>query len=97
MAKVQQQIETEPPTEKIEKDTAWLQTLEEKVHAAAGRILELREENTRLQRRIEELEERLSAPSSVTEEAAGQWVEEREEIRGRVVRLIHLLEGLADA
>jgi len=94
MPKAQQQIETEPRTETIEKDTAWLQILEEKVHAAAGRILELREENTRLRRRIEELEERLSAP--VTEEAAGRWVEEREEIRGRVARLVEHLEGLGE-
>jgi len=89
MAKVQQQIETEPTTEK---DIAWLQVLEEKVHAAAGRILELRDENTRLRQRIEELEGRLATPG--TDEAAGRWVEEREEIRGRVTRLVEHLEGL---
>ncbi len=91
MAKAQQQIETEPiPV----KDIAWLQALEEKVHAAAGRILELRDENTRLRQKIEELEEQLSAPA--TDEAAGRWVDEREEIRGRVARLVQLLEGLTD-
>ena len=92
MAKAQQQIATEPATPAT--DTAWLQTLEQKVHAAAGRILELREENTRLRRRIEELEERLSAPA--TDEAAGRWVEEREEIRSRVARLVEHLEGLGE-
>jgi len=85
-------IETEPTTETTGNDIAWLQALEEKVHAAAGRILELREENARLQRRIEELEERLATP--VTDEAAGRWVEEREEIRERVARLVDHLEGL---
>lgn len=89
MAKAQQ-IETEPATET---DIAWLQVLEERVHAAAGRILELREENARLGRRIEELEARLSAPE---DPAASRWAEEREEIRGRVARLVEHLEGLGE-
>ncbi len=75
------------------KDLAWLQVLEEKVHAAAGRIQELREENAGLRQRIEELEERLTSPAPDGDTAAG-WVEEREEIRGRVVRLVEHLEGL---
>ena len=91
MPKAQQQTETEPATEK---DIAWLQALEEKVHAAAGRILELREENARLQRRIEELEERLATPA--TDEAGARWIEEREEIRERVARLVERLEGLEE-
>lgn len=90
MAKAQQQIETEPTPVQ---DIAWLQALEEKVHATAGRILELREENTRLRQKIEELEERLTAPVT---DAAETWVEEREEIRGRVARLVEHLEGLGE-
>ena len=90
MAKAQQQIETEPTPVK---DIAWLQALEEKVHAAAGRILELRDENTRLRQKIEELEERLTTP---TDEAGERWAEEREEIRGRVTRLVEHLEGLGE-
>jgi predicted RNase H-like nuclease (RuvC/YqgF family) len=86
MAKAQIEME-----ETTGKDIAWLQALEEKVHAAAGRIRELREENASLQRKIEELEARLATP--VSDEAAG-WVEEREEIRGRVSRLVEHLEGL---
>ncbi len=92
MAKAQ--IETEETTGTSEtsgQDIAWLRTLEEKVHAAAGRIRELREENASLQRKIEELEARLATP--VSGEAAG-WAEEREEIRGRVTRLVEHLEEL---
>lgn len=90
MAKAQ--IETEVTTGK---DIAWLQALEEKVHAAAGRIRELREENASLQRKIEELEARLDqlAAAPASSEAAG-WAEEREEIRGRVSRLVEHLEEL---
>jgi hypothetical protein len=91
MPKAQQQIETEPTPVK---DIAWLQALEEKVHAAAGRILELRDENTRLRQKIEELEERLATPTD--DGAAETWVEEREEIRGRVARLVEHLEGLGE-
>ena len=87
MAKAQ--METQETT--AGQDMAWLQALEEKVHAAAGRIRELREENASLQRKIEELEARLAAP--VSGEATG-WAEEREEIRGRVARLVEHLEGL---
>lgn len=75
-----------------ETDTAWLRALEEKVHAAAGRIRELREENAALRRRIEEMQGQLAqAPSS---EDATRWVEERQEIRGRVARLVEHLEEL---
>jgi predicted RNase H-like nuclease (RuvC/YqgF family) len=90
MAKAQ--IEMEETEETIGKDIAWLQALEEKVHAAAGRIRELKEENAGLRRNIEELEARLAA-APVSEETA-RWAEEREEIRGRVVRLVEHLEGL---
>jgi BMFP domain-containing protein YqiC len=108
----------------VETDTEWLRILEEKVHAAAGRIRELREEkgalegriqdleqqlaarpvgaaeqlgflrdeNTTLRQRIQELEGHLAAAPS-TEDAA-RWSEEREEIRGRVGRLVEHLEGL---
>jgi len=79
-------------TTTVETDTGWLQALEEKVHAAAGRIRELRDENATLRRRIEDLEERLAgAPAS---DAAARWAEEREEIRGRVERLVEHLEEL---
>lgn len=72
-------------------DMAWLQALEEKVHTAAARLRELREENAGLRRKIEELEERLAAR---TADAADGWAGEREEIRGRVERLVEHLEEL---
>jgi chromosome segregation ATPase len=86
MAKAQ--METQ---ETAGQDMAWLQALEEKVHAAAGRLRELREENASLRRKLEELEERLAAPASGE---AARWAEEREEIRGRVELLVERLEGL---
>ena len=86
MAKTQ--METQ---ETAGQDMAWLQALEEKVHAAAGRLRELREENASLRRKIEELEERLAAPASGE---AARWAGEREEIRGRVERLVERLEEL---
>lgn len=76
-------------------DTSWLQALEEKVHTAARRIRELKEENATLHRRVEELEQRLAeAPAS--DDAAARWAEEREEIRGRVARLVEHLDGLLE-
>ena len=91
MAKAQIEIEETAGTSgESRKDIAWLQALEEKVHAAAGRIRELREENAGLQQKIEELEERLdqlAAAPAPSGETAG-WAEEREEIRGRVARLV---------
>jgi len=74
--------------------TEWLNTLEDKVRAAGERIRGLREENATLHRRIEELEERLAATTSSGE--AERWVEERQEIRGRVERLVEHLEGLLE-
>lgn len=85
--------ETTETTQIIETDTAWLQALEEKVHAAAGRIRELREENANLRRRIQEMEEQLAVVPSSSEDA-NRWVEERQEIRGRVARLVEHLEEL---
>lgn len=88
MAKAQMETQEK---ETAGQDMAWLQALEEKVHAAAGRLRELQEENAGLRRKIEELEARLAAPASGE---AARWVEEREEIRGRVERLVERLEGL---
>lgn len=109
---------------RVETDTEWLRELEEKVHAAAGRIRELREEKGVLEGRIQDLEQQLAArPVGATEqlgflrdentalrqriqelegylaaapspEDAARWSEEREEIRGRVGRLVEHLEGL---
>ena len=105
-------------------DTEWLRALEEKVHAAAGRLRELRDEKGALEGRIHDLEQQLAArPGGLTEqiaflrdenttlrqriqelegqlavapssEDAARWSEEREEIRGRVGRLVEHLEGL---
>lgn len=84
--------ETTETPQIVETDTAWLQALEERVHAAAGRIRELRDENAALRRRLQEMEERLATvPSS---EDANRWIEERQEIRGRVARLVEHLEEL---
>ena len=71
----------------------WLEPLEAKVRAAAERIQALKEENATLHRRIEELEERLTAPS--TDGNASRWEEEKREIRERVERLTKTLEDVA--
>ena len=78
----------------IEQETAidWLSPLEQKVRAAAERIRALKEENTALHRRIEDLEERLAAAS---DDSAARWEEERREIRERVERLTRTLEEMA--
>src|SRR6185369_3349751 len=71
----------------------WLEPLEAKVRAAAERIQALKEENATLHRRIEELEERLTAPSQ--DDNASRWEEEKREIRERVERLTKTLEDAA--
>ncbi len=85
--------ETTVMDEKSAHEITWLRTLEDKVHAAAGRIRALREENAALRAQIEDLEERLTATPT---EAAEAWAEEREEIRGRVERLVEHLEELGE-
>ena len=84
----------QPAATAAETGTEWLTALEEKVRAAGERLRELRSENATLHRRIEELEERLAAASSSDD--AERWVEERQEIRGRVERLVEHLEGLLE-
>lgn len=78
----------------------WLSPLEEKVRAAAERIQALKEENTTLHRRIEDLEERLaaasSAPAAAAEDGTARWEEERREIRERVERLTRTLEEMTE-
>jgi len=71
----------------------WLEPLEAKVRAAAERIQALKDENTALHRRIEELEERLTAPAQ--DDSASRWEEEKREIRERVERLTRTLEDVA--
>ncbi|MEM7483397.1 MAG: cell division protein ZapB [Acidobacteriota bacterium] len=66
-------------------DMAWLETLEEKVHAAADRIRELGDENERLAARVAELE---------GQDESAEWEQERSEIRSRVESLAEGLEAL---
>jgi predicted RNase H-like nuclease (RuvC/YqgF family) len=93
---------TETLTAETEQETAidWLSPLEEKVRAAAERIQALKQENTALHRRIEDLEERLTAASSVpaaaADDGASRWEEERRQIRERVERLTKTLEEMAE-
>lgn len=89
-------IETDATPGAAGQDIAWLRALEEKVHAAAGRIRDLKEENAGLRRTIEELEAQLESSAAAPGEDAARWAEEREEIRGRVERLVEHLEGLED-
>lgn len=72
----------------------WLEDLEERVREAAGEIERLRQENTRLSDRCEDLEGQLEAAKSAGD--AGEWEEERDEIRQRVERLAESLAGLLE-
>ncbi len=76
-------------------DIAWLDALEVKVHEAASRLRDLRQENQELTLRISDLEERLAAAvrSDPDPDAAG-WKQERAEIRRRVENLSAQLEQL---
>lgn len=73
----------------------WLQDLEDRVREAGERLGDLRDENARLEERIQELESKLEA-TSVTSDETGAWKEERDEIRGRVEKLVDHLKGLLD-
>ena len=73
--------------------TEWLTALEERVRAASERLRELRDENAALRQRIGELEMQLDDASS-GDGAGGRWLEERQEIRGRVERLVQHLEEI---
>jgi len=88
--------ETQVVEGKTVQEITWLRSLEEKVHAAADRLRTLREENAALRAQVENLEERLAAATAATGGDAGGWAEEREEIRGRVERLVEHLEALED-
>lgn len=70
---------------------AWLQDLERRVHQATDLLRELRSENETLQRRVEELEEQLSAAA---QEDGAAWIEERDAIRQRVEKLVAHLDDL---
>jgi predicted nucleic acid-binding Zn-ribbon protein len=93
---------TETLIAETEQETAidWLSSLEEKVRAAAERIQALKEENSALHRRMEDLEERLaaasSAPAPAAEDGTARWEEERRQIRERVERLTRTLEEMAE-
>jgi chromosome segregation ATPase len=73
----------------------WLEVLEDRVREAAALIQQLKEENQRLQRRLQEVEEQLK---QAQEGGDAGWQEERDEIRQRVASLAESLGNLlADA
>ncbi|MEO8502319.1 MAG: cell division protein ZapB [Acidobacteriota bacterium] len=79
----------------------WMETLEERVREAAKEIRRLRSENTDLQKRVAALTTELEGahsdarkPRHAPSEVDAAWEKEREEVRGRVERLVKQLEGL---
>ncbi|MEM8931691.1 MAG: cell division protein ZapB [Acidobacteriota bacterium] len=79
----------------------WLQDLEERVQEAAERLRSLREENERLETHCRQLEGRVEELEAAVDAAGGDgddaaWREERDEIRGRVEKLVDHLAGLLD-
>ncbi len=77
----------------------WLRDLEEKVQEAAGRLRELKEENAELREENRQLTERGSElEAQVAGGGEGEaWVEERDEIRERVGRLVESLSQLLES
>ncbi len=74
--------------------TAWLRDLEEKVQEASAQLGDLRAQNDKLQKRVEELEQKLEAAPDA-EQVAG-WTEERGDIRQRVEKLVEHLDQLLE-
>ena len=82
----------------------WLADLEDKVHAAARTIRQLRESQRELKAEKKELSKRLEAAADeIRELSAGKdddgaqaWKEERREIRDRVERITGRLEELLE-
>lgn len=77
----------------------WLRDLEEKVQEAAGRLRELKEENSELREENRLLSERTTELEAQLEggSEAGAWQEERDEIRERVGRLVDSLSQLLES
>jgi len=77
----------------------WLDDLETRVHDAAERLRELKDQNADLERRIAELEAKLAAAPEAEpadSSAASEWAAERDDIRRRVERLAATLEELLE-
>ena len=71
----------------------WLEILEERVQEAAERIRHLRDDNTRLENRVKELEGELD---SVRAEGNPDWEDEKKQIRERVEGLAESLANLLE-
>ena len=75
--------------------TAWLRDLEEKVRETSARLGELKSRNEKLEKKIAKLEAQLEAAPDPDEASA--WVDERDDIKQRVEKLVDhlgkLLEG----
>ena len=78
----------------------WLRDLEEKVQEAAGRLRELKEENTELRAENKQLTERAEEAEALALGGGAEgeaWQAERDEIRERVGRLVDSLSQLLEA
>lgn len=76
-------------------DTKWLSDLEQKVQAVADELKSLRKENRAQKTKIGQLQERLSQAAAAGP-SAGEWQQERDDIRRRVERLAAGLEKLLE-
>lgn len=72
----------------------WLEALEERVREAAAEIERLRDENGRLNARLEEVEEQLKTAQAEGDTQA--WEQERQAIQERVEQLVSSLESLLE-
>ena len=71
--------------------TSSIDRLAKTVQEAAEELKKLRRENDRLKEKAAKLEQRLEATPEV-DPAESAWVDEREQIRGRIERLAEHLE-----
>jgi cell division protein FtsB len=76
-------------------DTKWLSDLEQKVQAVAEELESLRKENRSQKTHIKRLQEQLSQAAKAGP-SAGDWKQERAQIRQRVERLASGLEKLLE-
>src|SRR5262249_11942990 len=77
----------------------WLDDLETRVHDAAERLRELKDQNADLERRIAELETKLAAAAEAGHAGASDafdWAAERDDIRRRVEKLAASLDELLE-
>ena len=74
-------------------DISWLGELEDKVRQTTAEVRGLRQENQKLRQKVGRLEKKAAGAAAVSD-PEGDWVAERDEVRGRLEHLVAGLEEL---